>query len=931
MKRQTALVLALAVAGVLAPASLAADAQKFFKNYFVTGDYKVGGIGLRGQGVADTTAQKTFFNDPNNSSHASGTIRMSGVPAGADVLAAYLYWQTIESAATPTSSIGAFRGNRIIGKQVAPDGAAACWSSGGGSGTTSGAQKLRVYRADVLRYLPAAPANSPVNPGRLLVNDTDLTAAGFGLNTVSLPDSGGGGSNSAGTGNQAVYVQGTSLVVVFRAPGLPLKSVVIYDGGYSASQDNPLLTQTLQGFYQASSPKPAASLTYLVGDGDKNFKDRLKVNGRTISDNAFQGAQGLSWDNLTLDVSSLVNGNDSSITTSIEPVLSSIDCVSMAALIFSTTVKDTDNDGLLDIWESSSTTLKDPNGVDLPNLKAMGASPTVKDLFIQIDFMTSSGYDTPLGPVGPHSHLPSKVALDRVGDAFKNAPAAPNGPGPINVHFDVGANYQGDPYVIPAAYARGGKAIPETACDPSLEPCQFPDYPGTVGWKAGFQKIKLLNFDRNRKDIFHWSLFAHNSGRAMATVDDPATPYDERKTPKSTSGVSDAATGGGDFMVTLGRWGGDNFNGTDFMQAATLMHELGHNLALRHGGAPQEPNCKPNYQSVMNYLHQVSGLMLPTTVSIGRGSSSASVTAVIDYSRQELQPLDEASLAETQLKTLGGDTMNYLLRWNVPQSSYFLNNVLGTSAVRTRHCNGTPLTPAELANPYVRIDGTSLTAPVDWNANGVSNPPVSQDINYSGAINTSYRGFNDWIAIDLKQVGARRDANRLSMDVAPGDLDPSDPNAGSAADGSAADGSAADGSAADGSAADGSAADGSAADGSAADGSAADGSELDFDTAISIANGVAGFSATPTNRTVELVWSKPNLVANGVSITGYKLFRATGTVTTSNQPALLATVAATATTYSDDSAQNNRTYTYMIVVTFSDGTQSGASTVTVTK
>ena len=54
------------------------------------------------------------------------------------------------------------------------------------------------------------------------------------------------------------------------------------------------------------------------------------------------------------------------------------------------------------------------------------ASPTVKDLFIQIDFMTSNGYTTPLGVVGPHSHMPSKAALDKVGDAFKNAPAAPN-------------------------------------------------------------------------------------------------------------------------------------------------------------------------------------------------------------------------------------------------------------------------------------------------------------------------------------------------------------------------------------------------------------------------------------------------------------------------------------------------------------------------
>ena len=51
------------------------------------------------------------------------------------------------------------------------------------------------------------------------------------------------------------------------------------------------------------------------------------------------------------------------------------------------------------------------------------------------------------------------------------------------------------------------------------------------------------------------------------------------------------------------------------MQGSTLMHELGHNFELTHGGAgslypnvEREPNCKPNYLSVMNYLYQLRGL-----------------------------------------------------------------------------------------------------------------------------------------------------------------------------------------------------------------------------------------------------------------------------------------------------------------------------------
>ena len=69
-----------------------------------------------------------------------------------------------------------------------------------------------------------------------------------------------------------------------------------------------------------------------------------------------------------------------------------------------------------------------------------------------------------------------------VGDAF-----ASKG---INVHFDVGSNYQsgeaGPNIIIPAALARGGKTIDEnvTLLGCPGPTCEFPDYPGTVGWKV---------------------------------------------------------------------------------------------------------------------------------------------------------------------------------------------------------------------------------------------------------------------------------------------------------------------------------------------------------------------------------------------------------------------------------------------------------------
>ena len=63
------------------------------------------------------------------------------------------------------------------------------------------------------------------------------------------------------------------------------------------------------------------------------------------------------------------------------------------------------------------------------------------------------------------------------------------------------------------------------------------------------------------------------------------------------------------------------------------MHELGHNLGLRHGGS-EFANCKPNYLSVMNYSRQMPNLL-------------ATFGLPPDYSRQALVNLNEGGLNET--------------------------------------------------------------------------------------------------------------------------------------------------------------------------------------------------------------------------------------------------------------------------------------------
>ena len=96
---------------------------------------------------------------------------------------------------------------------------------------------------------------------------------------------------------------------------------------------------------------------------------------------------------------------------------------------------------------------------------------------------------------------------------------------------------------------------------------------------------------------FHYGLFVHNQS--------PTPP----STTNSSSGCAELF--GNDFMVSMGSWtppnpaitGHSGGVGSRSEQAGTFMHELGHNLGLRHGGV-DNANCKPHHVSVMNYAYQ---------------------------------------------------------------------------------------------------------------------------------------------------------------------------------------------------------------------------------------------------------------------------------------------------------------------------------------
>lgn len=1024
------------------------DSLRFFKNYFVTGDYAVAGVGLRGTGDA--------------SGFGRGTIQMSGIPNDAVVVAAFLYWETIESTPAPSSSDAFFQGYSIQGKPVGT-GSSPCWSSGGGTGSSNGSKTLRVYRADV-------------GPN-MVINGAFRTNGSY---EVRVHDS---GSNGAGT----PLAEGASLLVVYRTLTAPLKSVVLYDGSWTMNNSTSYMSQTIQGFYQADGSTPASGrLTHIVGDGQLNFTEALYFNTTKLSDNPFTGTAGYSWDNTTYNVD--VPDNASTITTLVIPNSSNIDCLSWGAVAFSTPVKDQDGDGLLDAWEDAKgyTDIKDGKWVALPD-----ADKTTKDLYVQIDYLKNTG--TTSGP--KHSHLPRLDSLTKIGAAFGNSKAGNAAGNGIKVHFDVGNNYQGSTYIVPQTYtppgaassiaAAGGNAIDEDSITCTTETttlCQFPystyPIPGIVSWKAGVTLAKNQFFQHGRKDSYHYILIGHALGlpamnwsladqslasisvspQQVATVTTAAahnltsgsrvtisgavSDYNLNGTyqivsasgntftvntknvavgsftsyvfgsfpaqtlgvsvngtvkqanepnllvssgaPKSTSGFSDL--GGGDSLVTLGLWRADDppicstdtsLNccipnpaqgliptqtyctdqvGNSTVQAGTIMHEMGHPLFLTHGGYyPDWPggpafgqNCKPNFLSVMNYLFQIRGLPdAAGQIDPATGEPIASV----DYGSQVFTTLTEHSLVESL--GLGNGTAidgvgipRYGTRWYAPPN--YLDNIIQNTTgghYAAFHCDGS--VPAANESAVVKVTGNTVAAgiasAIDWNHDGdVLDTVVDQDANFDGKFDDAdLTGFNDWLNLNLRQLGARRNFAGFSVDVQASDVIGGGSQTLGGGSQTLGGGSQTLGGGSDlinaGSQTLGGGSQtlggGSQSLGGGSQ-SLGGGLEIDFDDANRIVDPPVQLVGTPGTKKVVLVWKAPVFG----QIQTYNVYRADVTkvpMSPTNPPVLIKTLTGNtfATTYTDTNVKTNGSYNYFVTAQLGEksgsnsGNQSGPSNV----
>jgi len=215
-------------------------------------------------------------------------------------------------------------------------------------------------------------------------------------------------------------------------------------------------------------------------------------------------------------------------------------------------------------------------GVDGTRLQDLGADPLRRDIFVEMDFMKRAGA----------ALEPSAGVIHVLEILYDQAPVG--GPGlkkGIALHLDL------------------DEEVPHQA-----EITVF-----------SFYLAKRDHFDvAARGRCFHYMIWADGmrnddgdfiSGQSMGIPDDS-------------------------FVVTLGPWKGDT-GGDDTEKVGTFMHELGHNLGLRHG-CTENRNRKPNHLSVMSYTWQMTGIKKDTS------------PFAMTYQWLEIGQLDEKKLNEDQ-------------------------------------------------------------------------------------------------------------------------------------------------------------------------------------------------------------------------------------------------------------------------------------------
>ena len=346
---------------------------------------------------------------------------------------------------------------------------------------------------------------------------------------------------------------------------------------------------------------------------------------------------------------------------------------------------DQDQDGLPDIWETTGINVDADEDIEI-DLPGLGVRPGRQDLIVEVDVQSGSNF-------------PLDVLSDVV-DAFSTAPVEnPDGSTGITLHL----------------------LIDET----SLPPLIYPN----AGLRSvvADQKLRFFGTPEERADP-EWAAIREAKLQSMRY----AVIGGERA--NGSSGWGEVL--GDDFIVTMENFTGLNQN--DY--AGTFMHELGHNLGLRHGGG-DSVQYKPNYLSVMSYLFQMETQM------------SERIPWALDFSSNQLATLDENGTLESEgfgpVAPTGG------LRFTVYNAG------------------------APNFSPIPQGVEVLASVPVDFNFNGeidtVRTPldlnRISEDVDPSPG--ERLRGHNDWANLSLAFNTSGNFGDGVGGGSGPaGDLDP---------------------------------------------------------------------------------------------------------------------------------------------------------------
>jgi hypothetical protein len=370
--------------------------------------------------------------------------------------------------------------------------------------------------------------------------------------------------------------------------------------------------------------------------------------------------------------------------------------------------RDTDGDGL---WDCSEDPARWPDlrpGIDFDGDGARDvalcvddggdgvqpatdcASPTRKEIFVELDFMLGDSTHT-------QGHLPDPQAILNVQAAFAQAPV--DQPTGIRLHVQVD---DGIPHRTRTAL------VPCTAA-PGSSDADFDALKATWFGTAAERGNGNPNTRFAKQFAFRYMTFVHSL------------------TGTGASGCAELP--GDDGAVALAGFGPTNSadpyfqRGTTDQQAGTFMHELGHLLGLRHGGG-DNLNCKPNYLSVMNYTRQMPDFINPRA---------------LDFSRGAQPTLNEGALSEAA----GVGSLPEFEFIDGNRTAYSVANTITMQIARL----GT------FCDPVTNVCQDFGTG-IDWNRDLTVEGTVAGDVNKllsagCDGVGTQLVGFDDWQSLQF--------------------------------------------------------------------------------------------------------------------------------------------------------------------------------------